>query len=348
MAHSFPTHPAAPRRATARGRRGMLIAFGATALAAMLPPQAGAQAHASGWPNKPIRLVVAYAPGGTIDLAARRLAEDLSRELGQPVVVENRGGANGVPASEFVARSAPDGYTLLFTSLPAHAGNVSAYRKLPYDTVNDFIPVTVLAYQPLVLVAHPSVPANNIAELMKLARERPGQVSYASFGVGGLAHLAAVQLNQVAGTTMNHIPYKGGGPAMADVMGGHVNLYFSGVASTLPLLAEGKLKALGVGSAKRIKALPNVPTIAETPGFANFEAVVPPLMLLPARTPPEIVARLHAATYKVSHTKENIAKLEKAGEGDATAPTPQETMAMLKKDIDRLAGLFKAAGIEPE
>ena len=211
------------------------------------------------FPTKPVKLVVAYAAGGTTDLAARRIAEDLGKELGQTVVVENKGGANGVPASEFVARSAPDGHTILVTTVPAHAGNRWAYKKLPYDTLADFIPVTVLPQQPLILVAHPSVAANNVADLIKLAKQRPGKINYASFGVGGLSHLAGVQLNLLAGTQMNHVPYKGGGPALADLMGGHVDLYFSGLATTLPLIADGKIKPIAVASATRVRSLPNVP-----------------------------------------------------------------------------------------
>lgn len=321
-----------------------ILAPCAAVLGLIVPAQAGAQAY----PSKPVKLVVAYAAGGTIDLAARRLADELGTELGQPVVVENRGGANGIPASEFVARSAPDGHTILFTSVPAHAGNKSAYKKLPYDTLNDFIPVTVLAYQPLVLVAHPSLPANNISELIKLAKERPGRISYASFGTGGLAHLAGVQLNLLGGTTMTHVPYKGGGPALADVLGGHVDLYFSGVTTVLPLIADGKLKAIAVASPKRVRSLPNVPAIAETPGFGKFEGIVPPIMLVPAKTPAGVVAKIQAAAYKVTHTEKHRAILEKAGEGEPLASTPEQSMVMLKKEIDKLAELFKAAGIEPE
>ena len=344
---SLPRH-VSPRtarpRVTSLTRRAAVLACCATAVAMLLPAQAGAQS----FPTKPVKIVVAYAAGGTIDNAGRRIAEDLGTELGQPVIIENRGGANGIPASEYVARAAPDGHTMLLTSVPAHAGNKAAYKKLPYDTINDFIPVTVLSYQPLVLVAHPSLPANNIPELIKLAKERPGKISYASFGVGGLAHLAGVQLNLLGGSEMNHVPYKGGGPAIADVLGGHVDLYFSGVTTVLPLIAEGKLKALAVSSAKRVKSLPNVPTVAETPGFGSFEAVVPPILMVPAKTPAAVVARLHAALYKVTHNEAHRAKIEKAGEGDVLTSTPEQSMEMLKKEVDRLALLFKAAGIEPE
>lgn len=329
---------------TSLKKRTLLVACCAAAGGMLLPAQSSAQAY----PTKPIRIVVAYATGGSIDLAARRIADDLAAELGQPVLVENKGGANGVPATEFVARADPDGHTILFTTLPAHAGNVSAYRNLPYDTITDFKPVTVLAIVPLVLVAHPSLPANNVGELIKLAKERAGKINYASFGVGGMAHLAGVQMNLQGKTQMNHVPYKGGGPAMADVVGNHVDLYFSGLVTALPLIKDGKLKALAVSSKERQKAVPNVPAVAETPGFEHFEAVVSPIMLVPARTPDAIVNRIQQATYKVVHTPQHRAKLEKAAEGEPRATTPEETMKMLKAEVARLAGLFKTAGIQPE
>ena len=300
------------------------------------------------YPTKPIKLVVAYAAGGTTDLAARRIAEDLGKELGQTVVVENKGGANGVPASEFVARSAPDGHTILVTTVPAHAGNRWAYKKLPYDTMADFIPVTVLPQQPLILVAHPSVAANNVADLIKLAKQRPGKINYASFGVGGLSHLAGVQLNLVAGTQMNHVPYKGGGPALADLMGGHVELYFSGLATTLPLIADGKIKPIAMASATRVRSLPNVPAVAETPGFGNFEAAVTPLLLVPAKTPNSVVIKIQLAVDRAMRTEKHLALIAKSGEGDVVTTTPEQSMVMLRKELDRLAVLFKAAGIEPE
>jgi tripartite-type tricarboxylate transporter receptor subunit TctC len=268
--------------------------------------------------------------------------------LGQTVVVENKGGANGVPASEFVARSAPDGHTILVTTVPAHAGNRWAYKKLPYDTLADFIPVTVLPQQPLILVAHPSVAANNVADLIKLAKQRPGKINYASFGVGGLSHLAGVQLNLLAGTQMNHVPYKGGGPALADLMGGHVELYFSGLATTLPLIADGKIKPIAMASATRVRSLPNVPAVAETPGFGNFEAAVTPLLLVPAKTPNAVVIKIQLAVDRAMRTEKHLALIAKSGEGDVVTTTPEQSMVMLRKELDRLAVLFKAAGIEPE
>lgn len=303
-------------------------------------------AHSQNFPTRPVRLMVAYPAGGSIDFAARRLSEDLAHELGQPVVVENRGGANGITASESVLRTPADGHTILFTTLPAHAGNRWAYKKLPYDTIADFTPVTVLSVVPLVLVVHPSVQANTVAELVKLARER--RMSYASFGVGGMAHLAGVQLNMFGNVDINHVPYKGGGPALADLLGGHVDMYYTGASVAQPLVRDGKLKAIAVTSATRISSLPNVPAVAETPGFESFEASVPPFLLVPVKTPPAVVARLHAALQKVTATNAFRAKLEAAGEGEPRATTPEESLSMLRREVDRLGALFKAANIERE
>jgi tripartite-type tricarboxylate transporter receptor subunit TctC len=333
------------RPAPSVSRRSLVsVAAFMAALASLAPGPAGAQ----GFPQRSIRLVVAYSTGGSIDLAARRMADQLGTELGQSVVVENRGGANGIPASEYVANSPPDGHTILFTTLPAHAGNRWAYKKLPYDTVNSFTPVTVLSVVPLVLVATPSLPVSNVAELAKLQRSSAKRINYASFGIGGMAHLAGVQMNLLGHTEMNHIPYRGGGPAMADVLAGHVDLYFAGVASALPLIKDGKLKALAVTSTTRVRSLPDVPTVAETPGYENFEAAVSPIMLVPSRTPAAIVNRIQAAAAKVVSTEQYRAKLDAAGEGEPRATTPEQSKAMLTKELTRLGDLMKAAGIEPE
>jgi tripartite-type tricarboxylate transporter receptor subunit TctC len=336
---------AAARSIAGRLRRAVLLA---TACAIALNAAVSAPAAAQAFPNKPIRLVVAYPAGGSIDLAGRRLAEDLAVELGQSVIVDNRPGANGIIGSEAVARAAPDGYTLLLTTVPAHAGNPAAYKKLPYDSIKDFSPITILNSVPLVLVAHPSFPAKNVADLIRMAKERPGQISYASFGTGGMAHLAGVQMNIIGGTEMVHVPYKGGGPALADLLGNHVNLFFSGVNTALPHIKAGRLHAIALSGNVRSKSLPDVPTVAETPGFKSYEASVSPIVLAPAKTPPEVVNRLHAAIVKVTHTPQYRAKLERDGEGDPIESTPKETTATLANEIERFAKLFKVAGIVPE
>ncbi len=224
-----------------------LVRFAAActlALGGMVSVPAAAQF----FPTKPIRMVIPYPAGGSVDLSGRRVAEDLAVELGQPIVVENRSGANGIIATDFVAKAAPDGYTMLVSTLAAHAGNPSAVKALPYHPINDFAPVTVINTVPLLLVAHPTFPAQTVADVVRLAKERPGQINYASFGTGGMAHLAGVQLELRGGVNMTHVPYKGGAPALADVLGGHVQLFFSGINSALPHVKVGASRRMRSGS----------------------------------------------------------------------------------------------------
>jgi tripartite-type tricarboxylate transporter receptor subunit TctC len=305
-----------------------------------------APVEAQSWPAKPVRMVIPYPAGGSIDVSGRRLAEDLGAELGQPVVVENRAGANGIIATDFVAKAAPDGYTMLVSTLAAHAGNPSAVKSLPYDPVKDFAPVTVINTVPLVLVVHPSFSGRSIADIVSMAKERPGKIHYASFGTGGMAHLAGVQLELRSEVKMVHVPYKGGAPALADVLGGHVEMFFSGINSALPHIRAGRLRAVAVTGTARSKALPEIPAVAEI--YKDYEAGVSPAVWLPARTPQEVVARLHAAVVKVINTPKFRQAAERDGESDPIGNTPAEMAAMVQKDLERYAALFKAAGIKPE
>jgi tripartite-type tricarboxylate transporter receptor subunit TctC len=305
-----------------------------------------AAAHAQPWPAKPVRMVIPYPAGGSVDVSGRRLAEDLGAEIGQAIVVENRAGANGIIATDYVAKSAPDGYTMLVSTLAAHAGNPAAVKSLPYDPVKDFAPVTVINTVPLLLVVHPSFPAKSIADIVRMAKERPGKVNYASFGTGGMAHLAGVQLELRGDVRMLHVPYKGGAPALADVLGGHVEMFFSGINSALPHVRAGRLRPIAVTGAARSKALPDLPTVAET--FPDYEAGVSPAVWYPARTPQDIVSRTHAAIVKVVSTPKFRQAAERDGESDPIANTPAEMAAMVQKDLERYAALFKAAGIKPE
>jgi tripartite-type tricarboxylate transporter receptor subunit TctC len=318
------------------------------AAAAVLITAVTGTVQAQTYPTRPVRMIVPYPAGGSIDLAGRRLAEALATELGQPVVVDNRAGANGVIGTEAVAHAAPDGHTILFTTLAAHAGNPALRKELPYDSVKDFAPVTVVNSIPLVLVVHPSSPAKSVADLVKLAKEQPGKITYASFGTGGMAHLAGVQLALMGGIDIVHVPYKGGAPALADVLGGHVYCFFSGLNSALPHINSGKLRALAVSGTTRARVLPDVPTVSETPGFKDYEASVSPAVWAPAKTPPEIVARLQRAIAKVIKQPEYRQKLEKDGEGDPIGSTPEEAAAMVQRDLARFAALMKAAGVKPE
>lgn len=317
----------------------------ALGLAAALLTNA-AMVAAQSWPARPLRMVIPYPAGGSVDFSGRRLIEDLTAELGQPVTADNRSGANGIIGTDIVAKSPPDGYTFLVSTLSAHAGNPHVVKSLPFHPINDFIPVTVINTVPQVLVAHPDFPAANIPTLIRLAREQPGKITYASFGTGGMAHLAMVQLELRGEVRLSHVPYKGGAPALADVMGGHVPLYFSGVNSVLPHLKSGKLKSVAVSSLERVSALPDVPTIAET--YPGFEAGVTPAVWLPARTPPEINERLHAAIVKVIQTPKFRQAAERAGEGGPVGNRPQEMADIVRKDLERYAVLMKAAGIRPE
>ena len=302
--------------------------------------------HAQSWPAKPIRMVIPYSAGGSVDVSGRRLAEDLGAELGQPIVVENRAGANGIIATDFVAKAAADGYTMLVSTLSAHAGNPSAVKSLPYDPIKDFAPVTVINTVPLLLVVHPSFPAQSVADIVRMAREQPGKVNYASFGTGGMAHLAGVQLELRGNVKMLHVPYKGGAPALADVLGGHVEMFFSGINSALPHVKAGRLRPIAVTGTARSKALPDIPAVAET--YKDYEAGVSPAVWYPARTPQEIVNRTHAAVVKVINTPKFRQAVERDGEGDPIGNTPAEMAAMVQKDLERYAALFKAAGIKPE
>jgi tripartite-type tricarboxylate transporter receptor subunit TctC len=302
--------------------------------------------QAQSWPVKPIRMVIPYPAGGSVDVSGRRLAEDLGAELGQPIVVENRAGANGIIATDFVAKAAPDGYTMLVSTLAAHAGNPAAQKSLPYDPVKDFAPVTVINTVPLLLVVHPAFPGQSVADIVRMARERPGKVNYASFGTGGMAHLAGVQLELRGNVKMLHVPYKGGAPALADVLGGHVEMFFSGINSALPHVRARRLRAVAVTGTQRSKALPDIPAVAET--YENYEAGVSPAVWYPARTPQEIVNRTHAAVVKVINTPKFRQAAERDGEGDPIGNTPAEMAAMVQKDLERYAALFKAAGIKPE
>jgi tripartite-type tricarboxylate transporter receptor subunit TctC len=318
------------------------IVWFALALATLVCAPAAAQAY----PTKPIRMVIPYPAGGSIDFSGRRVAEDLALELGQPIVVDNRSGANGIIGTDLVAKAPPDGYTMLVSTLAAHAGNPSAVKSLPYHPINDFAPVTVINTVPLLLVAHPSFPAETVADLVRLAKERPGEINYASFGTGGMAHLAGVQLELRGGVKMTHVPYKGGAPALADVLGGHVQLFFSGINSALPHIKAGRLRAIAVSGVQRSKALPDVPTVAET--FKDYEAGVTPAVWFPAHTPPEIVSRMHAAIVKVINTPKFRQAAERDGETDPVGNAPAEMAAIVQKDIQRYAALMKAAGIKPE
>ncbi|HBD32494.1 MAG TPA: ABC transporter substrate-binding protein, partial [Cupriavidus sp.] len=268
-------------------RRHVVAMLAAAASLAAIP---AAQAN-DAYPAKPIRMVVGFPSGGAPDILARIFSEKFS--LGQPVIVDNKPGAGGNIGAETVARSAPDGYTLALGTVGTHSINGALYSKMPYDMVKDFTPVILLASTPNVLVVHPSVPAKNVQELIALAKAKPGQLTFGTPGIGTSLHVAGELFNTMAGTKIEHVPYKGRAMAIPDLLGGHITMMFDNLPSALPVVKEGKLRALGVTSAHRSASAPDIPTIAEQ-GLPGYEATSWFAVFVPAHTPKEIVVKLNA------------------------------------------------------
>jgi tripartite-type tricarboxylate transporter receptor subunit TctC len=256
-----------------------------------------APVFAQTYPSKPIRVIVPFAPGGVADFAARNVTTRLSESLGVAVIIENRGGAAGITGSDVVAKAPPDGYTVLITSI-AHTINLSVNKNLPFDTRRDFTPVTLIADSPNMLVIHPSLPARSVREFITVARARPGEITFGSSGSGTSPHLSGELFKVMTKTNLVHVPYKGGGPAVIDLMGGHIQAMFSTLPSSLPQIRAGRLRALGVTSERRFAGTPEIPTIAESgvPGYAISGWTG---MFVPAGTPKEAVNRLYADTAKI-------------------------------------------------
>jgi len=275
----------------------MKLPFAAT-LAGVLFSLFALSASAQGWPAKPVRIVVAYPPGGGIDVLGRQLADKLTPLWGQPVVVENKPGANTIVATDAVAKSAADGHTLLLTTDATFSINPHLYAKLPYDAQRDFAPVTMLVLLQQLLVAHPSLPANSVAELVALAKAKPGAINYASYGSGSQPHLAGEMLKNKAGIDLVHVPYKGISLAVPAVMAGEVQLTFAGIATSMPQLKAGRIKALAIGGAARSPLLPQVPTFTEL-GYPEVETHAWFGLFVPAGSPREAVARIQQDTKKI-------------------------------------------------
>jgi tripartite-type tricarboxylate transporter receptor subunit TctC len=304
---------------------------------------------AQGYPTRVIRMVVPWPAGGGTDNIARALALSLGTALGQTVFVDNHGGANGVIGSEIVCRSAPDGYTIMFSDIFSHVLNSFLIKKLPYDIVNDFAPVTQISTVPLLLVVNASFPANTVADLVRLAKAKPGSISYASFGNGSQAHIAGEMLKMMGGIDMVHVPYKGGAAALADTLGGQVPVNFTGVNLAAQHVKAGRLKALAVTGPTRSKYLPDVPTVAETPGFEGFEASVPFAVWAPARTSAQTIATLRTTIATVIATPQFHQALEAMGTStDTIGNTPEQMSASIAAMIKRLPAVVQAAGIVAE
>jgi tripartite-type tricarboxylate transporter receptor subunit TctC len=307
---------------------------------------AASLACAQAWPGKPIRILVGYAPGGVTDIVARSVAQPLGDVFGQSVVVENRPGAAGVIATEFVAKSAPDGYTLLMF-VDGNSMMPAAIKGLQHDPVKSFAQVTLLGRGALVLVAHPSFPPNTLQELVQHAKRNPAELSFATPGKSGPQHLAFESLKTLGGFKAEHIPYKGGGQAIVDVVAGQVKIGMLGMAPSLPHIKAGKLKALAVTGRDRAASLPDVPTVAEQ-GFPGFEVAQWQGLVAPAGTPPAVVARLHAELVRIMRMPAIVEKLAAIGMDNSTSATPDEFTQWVQKETNRWPALFKAAGIQPE
>jgi tripartite-type tricarboxylate transporter receptor subunit TctC len=299
-------------------------------------------ATAQTYPTRPIRLVVPFPPGGTTDILAREAGERLSVTLGQPVVIDNRPGAGGNIGADIVAKSAPDGYTLLMATVGTHAINPSLYSKMPYDHIKDFAPVVLVAGVPNVHEVTPSLPVNSVADLIKLAKEKPGQLNFASSGNGTSIHLSGELFKSMAGVNMTHIPYKGSAPALADLVGGQVQLMFDNLPSSLPQIKAGKLRAIAVTSAQRAPALPNIPTIAES-GLPGYEASSWFGIVAPARTPPAVIDRINAEVNQWLRAPETNEKLLAQG-AIAAGGSPEQFAAHIRAETEKWAKVVKASG----
>jgi tripartite-type tricarboxylate transporter receptor subunit TctC len=319
--------------------RFLLIAAFA-ALAAVPDNSARAQA----FPAKPVRIVVPFAPGGGVDVTARILAQRLTERVGQSFIVENRTGASGIIGTEYVVKSAPDGYTLLVGSQTTQAV-VPALYKVNYDTARDFAPVTLIATSPLLIVVHPSLPVRSVKDLIALAKSRPGQLTFGAAS-GGTPHMAGELFKLVAGIDMLFVPYKGEGPAIADAMGGQISLVFSNLPVALPQARGGRLLGIAVTSPQRVSTAPDIPTVSES-GLPGFEAATWFGLFAPAATPRDIVAKLNAESVSALNVPE--VKDRMAGQGlFVVANTPEQFSAFLKTEIPRWAKVVKDAGVKPQ
>ena len=314
----------------------------ATAALTMVAVCAMAQAY----PNKPIRLVVPFPPAGNVDLSARIIGPELAKELGQPIVVENRAGAGGTLGLDAVAKSAPDGYTLGIASPVNHLAAPSLYPKLPYDSIKDFSPVSLIASVPMVLVVGPSSPVKNVQELIALAKSRQGAMTMASAGGGSGNHIVGELFQEATGTKLVHVPYKGSAPANNDLAGGHVDLHFDQLSSVLTLVQGGRLRALAVTTARRSSLLPNVPTLAES-GVANFDFSTTLGLVLPGGATPDLVKKLNTALVAVLQRPAVREQFNRLG-AETRASTPNEYADFIRSEIARTARIVRDAKITLE
>ena len=322
-------------------RRTAIALAALTASACALPGPVGAQ---DAYPLRPVTLIVPFPAGGSTDLVARLVAEKMSQELGQQIVVDNRGGAGGNVGSAAAAKADPDGYTLLMGTVATHALNPALYKNMPYDPVKDFAPVSLLVVVPNVLVVNPEFPAKSVAELIELAKAKPGEYSYASSGNGTPLHLSGELFKSMAGIDIVHVPYKGAGPALIDVMGGHVPIMFDNLPSSTEHIKAGKLRGLAVTTAERAPSMPDLPTVAES-GLPGYETYTWNALFAPAGTPPEVSARVNEAAVKALADPEVQAKLQGFG-ATVVASTPEELAAHVQAELTKWAPVVKASGAQ--
>jgi len=315
-------------------------------LASLAVVVAGPVAGQGAFPSKPIKLIVPYPPGGGADIFARTLSQKLGENLGQQVVVDNKAGANGIIGTDMVAKSAPDGYTLVLGNIGPNAINQAIYPALPYDCVKDFAPVALTGYTAHILAVNTKVPVSSVAELIALAKAQPGKLTYASSGIGGSPHLAGELFKLMTGTNMVHVPYKGASPGNTDLIAGQVDLTFNTLPPLLQFAKTGKIKALAVTGAKRASALPDVPTIEES-GVKGYDVTTWYGILAPAGTPPEIVARLNAEIVKTLKTPEVYQKLQ--GQGfDVDTSTPEAFATLIRDEVDKWKKVAREANVKAE
>jgi tripartite-type tricarboxylate transporter receptor subunit TctC len=303
-------------------------------------------ASAQNYPSKPIRIVIPLAPGGNVDIVTRGIAQKLTEQMGQQVIVDNRPGGSSIIGTEYVARAAPDGYTLLANanSLVSLPGLVA---KVPFDPVRDFAGVSLIATLPQALVVHPSVPAKSVKELVALARARPEDLVHATQGEASTGRIAAELFAEKTGARFLHVHYKGGGPAMIDLIGGHVSLMFATVSTALPQVKAGKIRALGVTSKTRSRIFPDVPTIAEA-GVPGYEAIIFNVITAPAATPRDIRARMQTEIARAVQNRELFERILKQGVELTSSASPEECSAFIKTEFDRHNQLWKSLGLSPK
>jgi len=294
-------------------------------------------------PVRPVRLIIPFPPGGATDTVGRTFAAKFAEFWGRQVIVDNRGGANTIVAAELAAKAAPDGYTLFLTTAATKVNNVLLYRKLPYDARKDFQLISMTTILPYAIASHPSLPVNSIKELVAFARARPGALTYGSSGIGSSGHLAGVLFDTMTGTKMVHVPYKGAAMAITDLLGGQIPLYMPTMTSVSTYVQNGRIKVLGIATAKRHPQWPNIPTVAEA-GYPDYQMNTWYGLCAPAGTPRAVVDRVHADTVRASTMPDVVARMKKLG-ADLYTNTPEEFAAYIERDFKRVGAAVKAAGL---